>query len=284
MQPVSTSGDEGFRRAAEKLGSLHEGEHCVNEVVALGPKVIPLVRELLFKRDPSGLFHARVHAVDALVTLGAYDVLADFLRLDRAASDPVEKLGDEAVIGAAARGVAHSGQEWAFQLLLELARKFHYTGGIIAALGSFRRPESIPVLVSALAEDEARMPAEGALKAIGTPALPALIDAAILHLPSAADESESSFRHRRSALHLVCEIGLPKSLWPKVRHLMIDSDAQIALLACKLCIDCADEAERQEAGRHLQRLRNRVDWLEKTQIDRYLSECGIPNKIDGSRT
>ena len=52
----------------------------VAETIALGKEAIPPLRELLFKREPSGLFETRRRAVEALASLGAYKTLVDFLK------------------------------------------------------------------------------------------------------------------------------------------------------------------------------------------------------------
>lgn len=117
---------------------------------------------MLFERDPSDLFEVRCRAAYALAALGAHKVLLEFLRLPHDASDPVERLGDDAVINAAARAVAKWREEHIFRLLLALAKR-RILPGVIAALGSFSRPEAIPCLVDALAEDECRPAAEATL-------------------------------------------------------------------------------------------------------------------------
>jgi HEAT repeat protein len=272
MESKEPKWDDDVRMSVEKLKSLHDGDQGAIELTRIGGRAIPALRAILFQRDVSGLFQTRVRAIDALVALGAFDVLAEFLRLIRSISDPVEKLGEEVVISAAARGVARSHQEWSFQLLMDLGQRLPFAGGVIAALGSFRRREAVPILVAALAEDEARMSAEGALKSIGRPALNALIDAANSREPSAALESESSLRRRRSALYLLIEIGLPTKMWPRVRDLMNDSDTQVALLASRLCIDSAGKREQHFAVQRLENLRCKAGWLERVHIDQYLAD------------
>jgi len=263
MQPISrqTVSDaqravpqHAVERAVQSLRSLHDGDRGVIEAIELGPCMIPALRALLSERDPSGLFNARLRAIDALAALEAYDVLADFLTSGRESGDPVERLGDQVVVSAAARGIARSRREWAFQLLLDLSHR-HPWSGVIAALGSFRRKEAIPILTAALTEDETRMSAEAALKAMGPSARNALVEAANLREPTAANESESSLRRRRSALCLLIEMGLPSKLWPRLRHLMDESDIQVALLACKLCLDVAGREDRDAAIARLCQLR-----------------------------
>lgn len=164
-------------QAVDRMKSLHDGDRGFAEVVSLGVRSVPLLRELLFSREPSGLHHARCRATEALASLKAYEALEEFLRLEREIDDPVERLGEDTVISSAARAMARSHSQVAFNLLLDLAKR-RVLSGVIAGLGSFKRLEAIPCLVGALAEDEVRLTAEAALREIGTAARGLLLRAA----------------------------------------------------------------------------------------------------------
>ena len=163
-----------FRRAhvehaVGRLKSLHQGDAGFLEVVDLGPEAVPALRRLLFEREPSGLHQARARAAEALAALGGFDVLGDFLTSRQPVADPVESLGEDVVIGAAARGIAYLREEWVYRLLRDLAAG-HCVAGVLAGLGSFHREDSIEIFVRALGEDEAgnKVLANGVLKpAIG---------------------------------------------------------------------------------------------------------------------
>ncbi len=232
---------------------------------------MPLLRELLLTREPSGLHHARCRAAEALATLKAYEVLDEFLRLEREIDDPVERLGEETVISSAARAIARSHSERTFNLLLDMAKR-RVVSGVIAGLGSFKRLEAIPCLVEALAEDEVRLTAEAALREMGAPARTLLVRAAKSRSTTQTAESESSLRKRRSALALLIDIGKFRKDWPALRDLMVDSDAQISFLACSLALRAGDRTDKQHAISRLTTLRGSVHWLERLEIDRYLEE------------
>ena|ERR1700728_1695087 len=85
-------------RAIAKLKSLHECGVGIVEAVACGAAAVPALRELLFHKEPSGLFDARCRAIDALGALKAYDVLIEYLSAEHTVTDAVERLGDDAVI------------------------------------------------------------------------------------------------------------------------------------------------------------------------------------------
>lgn len=194
-------------QAINKLRSFHDGDLGVIDVIACGTRAIPALRALLFEREPSGLFQTRCRAVDALAALNARDVLLEFLSAPHEAIDPVERLGDDAVVNATARAIARYREEQVFQLLMTLARH-RPLPGVIAALGSFCRPESIPCLIDALAEDECRPAAEAALIRLGPSARLALMHDAAPPAPSPEGESTSRMRQRRSILGLLAKIGV----------------------------------------------------------------------------
>lgn len=264
--PVS----DRVERAIKKLKSLHEGDRGFIETLACGRRAIPALRALFFEREPSGLFQARCLAAKALAGLKAYDVLIEFLEAPRDAADPVERVGEDAVINAAARAVATLREPRIFDLLIRLAEA-RPLAGVIAALGAFSRIEAIPYLIEALAEDESRPEAEAALRNLGSSAHEALAVAACQPLPMPERESHSRLRQRRSALDLLIETGVQARTWPVLRNLMQDQDAKIAVLACKISLMCAPELEKREAIFRLIDLLPSADFLLELAIEHCLA-------------
>jgi hypothetical protein len=201
---MTTAAAHDLARAIERLKSLHDGDLGVVETVACGGRAIPTLRALLFEREPSGLFETRCRAVQALAALDARDVLIEYLAMSHEAADPVEQLGDDAVLNAAARTVAKYGDEQVFQLLRYLAGR-RLLPGVVGGLGEFMRPEAIPYLIDALAEDECRLIAEIALKKFGHRASQALTQVATA--TGSSPDSPSRARQRRSALDLLVSMG-----------------------------------------------------------------------------
>jgi hypothetical protein len=259
-------------RAITRIRSLHDGEWGLIDAVACGSRAVPALRALLFERDPSGIYEPRRLAVQALAALGAHDVLVEFLSEARDAPDAVERVGDDAVMNAAARALAGVHEERIFQVLMDVAERRRLPG-VIAALGALQRSEAIPHLVDALAEDDARPAAEAGLRAQGAAARSALVVTAARLSPSADNESISSLRRRRSALGLLSEIGIEPQTWPVIRPLMRDKDAKVAILACGICLGWADRAEAGEAVRRLIELLPNVDWMVVQGIENYLVAC-----------
>jgi HEAT repeat protein len=262
-------GNDAVQRAVDKLKSFQDGDIAVPEVVACGDRAIPSFRELLFDREPSGLYQVRTRAIDALAQLGAQDVLKEFLKTARDVTDPVERLGEDAVINAAARALAYSSDSRVFELLFRLGTR-PCLDGVIFALGTFRQAKAIPLFIEALSEDGSRLNAETALKKMGAATRPALIAAAIGDSSLHEHESESRLRQRRSALKLLAEMGVSRRIWQAVRHLMGDKDTRIAVLACEICLANGSPSEKSEVVLRLLRLYAGADWTLRDEIERYL--------------
>jgi hypothetical protein len=257
-------------QAISKLKSLSEAGSGIVEALACGRSAIPALRALLFEREPSGLFQTRCRAVDALAALNAHEVLVEYLATERATTDPVERLGDDAVINYAAWSVARTRDESVFALLLQLAQR-PSLNGVIGALGTFERAEAIPFLINALEEDGSRNVAEFMLRRIGSNARMALLGSAQRALPARGRESESSRRRRRSSLSLLAEAGLGVEALPLVRPMMWDDDAKIAVLACKLWILHAPVSEQAAAFDRLAALLPFLDWMIREEIETILT-------------
>lgn len=277
LPPIPRSPQHGILRsridlAIDRLKSLYGGEAALVEIINAGADAIPSLRDLLFTEEPSGLHQPRCRAAEALAALGAFDVLADFLRTPRQVADPVERLGEDTVISTAARAIARRREEWVYRLLVDLAAR-RPLSGILAGLGAFHCKDAIPLLVDALGEDDVRLTAEAVLRDFGKAARPALI-AAALGGGIGRSESESRLRKRRSALGLVLEIGVSRKEWARLRPLLDDNDLQVALLACRICFEVGDAKDRPCLSDRLASLRGRADWLPREQIDDLLTMIG----------
>jgi hypothetical protein len=246
--PIALPFDKDVQLAIDKLRSLHDGDLGVLAVVACGNRAVPALRALLFEREKSGLYQTRDRAIDALAALQAYEVLFEFLSKQREAIDPVERLGDEAVVNAAAMALSALREERVFQLLLRLAER-RPQPGVITALASFGRPEATPSFIRGLQEDTCRQAAERAFRQLGPAARGPLLEAATPRSSSEA-ESESDRRGRRAALKLLAQLGVPKKMWRAVGPLLDDADLRIRVLACKICLMSAPMRERTNTIRH----------------------------------
>jgi hypothetical protein len=113
---IQREGSARVQRAIDKLKSLHDGDRGVIEIAACGRRAIPALRALLFEREPSGLYRPRCQAVKALAALEAYDALIEYLNAPRETADPVERIGEDAVINAAARALTGLHEARIFEL------------------------------------------------------------------------------------------------------------------------------------------------------------------------
>ncbi len=258
-------------RAIAKMKSLHDGDKGVLEVIACGREIIPALRAVLFEPEPSGLYQTRCLAVEALAALGAHDVLIEFLETEHTITDAIKRVGEDAVINAAALALANVRDQHVFRLLLRLAKRPCLTG-VIGALGAHSNVDAIPALVAALEDDASRLTAETALKRQGPQARTALLRAVELKEPSAERESESSARRRRSALKLLAEIDESPATWQSLRQYVYDKDSKVAAIACETGLTRASDRERKQIVRHLIELLNDADWLLQVEIEHCLAE------------
>ncbi|MFZ1963100.1 MAG: hypothetical protein WAU78_06475 [Roseiarcus sp.] len=234
------------------------------QLAAFGRGAIPALRTLLFERDPSGIFEPRCGAVWALASLHAYDVLMEFLATSREIVDPVERVGEEAVVNAAARGLRDFDNEQVFEILFAIAKR-RLLPGVIETLGHYRRSETISFLIAGLADDDARPAAVAALLELGDRARPALLRAAALAVPSSHGESTSSRRCRRSALGLLRAMGVAQDDWPILQPLIDDLDSRMAMLACDIGLGlgmAGDEAVHRLVG-----MLSTADFLLSLQLE-----------------
>ena len=181
-QPLPTK-EERICVALNMLRGLSESDAAVLELMALGQASVEPLRQFVARRDPTGLFQPRCQAVAILAALGARDVLLDLLAHPRAAIDPVEQTGEEAVTSAIARSLSKWPDEEVFSALLDTGRR-KPLAGVVEALGNFRCHEAIPIYDAALAEDFSRPAAEDAFRKLGASVAVHLLWLAGVRLPS----------------------------------------------------------------------------------------------------
>lgn len=256
-------------RAIARLELFVDGDLGVVDVIACGKDAIPALKGILFARERSGLYQTRCRAVAALSGLGASDVLIDFLEIDRFITDPVERVGEDAVINAAARVLPNVRDPYVFGVLMRLSYHSRLTG-VIGALGTSGRVEAIPALVAALEDDASQPIAEASLRRLGWRTGGALLYAATIQLPTPERESPSSVRRRRSALGVLAEIGVTRQAWPMLRRLMDDNDVKITMLACEICFGRGSAVERFKATRCLIDLLAHNDLILRDEIEQLL--------------
>lgn len=264
--------DDKLARVARRLRSLHDGDLAVIESIGIGTDAIPVLREVLFERDRAGIFEPRVRAVRALGALNATNVLKDFVATWRPAVDPIERLGDEAVLSATARSLGATLDEQALSILCAVARE-HPIPGVIETLGRFKRPETIPILIDALADDCAATAAQDALRSNPDQAVPSLIEIALrVTVGPSGREMPSSVRRRRRALRLLLEMPVTGDARNRIARLAHDPDDEIAALACRIAIAADCEQPGRACAKRLVDLLQRAPWPLRKEIEDCLIE------------
>ena len=257
--------DTKISRYMEQLNSLKEGAQAVGKLITCGQSAIEPLRQFLLEGKPSAIFQPRQWAAEALAELQAKDVLLVYLKQKKDISDPDVQLGEEAVESTAARQLSKWPSEEAFQVLLEIAKE-HCLPGALEALGEFKRPESIPYLVMALADDVCRVTAEEALRKIGVPAKSELIRAVLTPWPGKDAESFSSLRRRGSAVGLLAEIGISADEWPKLHRLLNETDPAILVAVSRMVSKVGGAKDKVFAVRRLIEALKAADWYFKDEI------------------
>lgn len=258
--------------ALKRLVSLHDGDEAYPEVVAFGPSAIPELRNLLFRRDPSGLHQPRCRVVDTLAALGADEILVEFLAAPHDFADPVENAGCQAVMSAAARALRGIYSEAVFALLLSLAETRRLPGAI-EVLARFHRADALPCIVGSLGDDLARPSAEAAIGQFGERAWPHLLQALRTPVADQEAETESSRRRRRAAIDLLIASRGGKTVPPNLRRqLAQDDDSVISVKGCVLAMQYGDASESADAARRLLDLLPEVAWPLRQRIETCLLE------------
>jgi len=261
-------------RAIAQLLALRDADRAVIELIALGPRVIPPLREFLLQHRPSGIYQPARDAVFVLASLHADDALMEYLAqaVETDIADPADRTGEDAIVNAAARALRHRRDDACFALLMTFAGQ-RPLGGVIEALGEMGREAAIPRLIEGLASDFTRHVASAALTKFGARARPALLETALTPKPSAESESATSHATRQSAVGVLSEIGVTLQEWSRLRPLAEASDTRLAALTWRLALVTAQPLlDRETAIRGLIRLLKSSDWLLTMQIEGWLAQ------------
>jgi HEAT repeat protein len=261
--------EEEIQSLVDSLNSLHEGELGIDMLVACGEKAVEPLRRFLFEGRPSGIFVPRQRAVRALAELGAKQVLLTYLASEKPTEDPVAAHGEEAVKNTAARALGAWRTDDVYDALRGVLRE-RCLPGAIEVLGEFRRPEAVPELIAALADDFCRSTAEEALGKIGELGHAALVEAARTPDPSGVHERPSSRRRRRCVLRLLEQLHLSAGDWQQVAALVHDRDPEIRARAAAIALAVADQQDQKLAVRRLIEALPASDWLLQGEIQGWL--------------
>ncbi len=263
--------DGEIGKLIERLNSLKEGVRSAADLARCGQRAVEPLRRFLLDGKPSGIFQPRQRAVEALAELGARDVLIEYLTTERQISDPVDRYGEEAVEGTAARLLAEWRDDEVYRILLWLLRR-RALPGLIEALGGFRRSEVIPDFITALGDSIGRSFAEEALAKLGEAAQWALMVTARTPLPSADHETPTSLCRRRSALRLLAQLRVSAEEWHTLSPMADDRDPEISARVNRIALAAPDESGRKRAASRLIGMLPNAPWFLQIEIEGWLLE------------
>ncbi|HVB39170.1 MAG TPA: hypothetical protein VND92_11550 [Vicinamibacterales bacterium] len=257
-----------------RLLSLLDGEQAAADLVACGPPAVAPLRRFLLDGRPASLPQPRLWAVRALAGLQAWDVLVEYLRHPPEIPDAEVRFAEEVVENAAALALAAWGTEEAFRVLLEVAAE-RLRPGVIEGLARFGRVAATLYLVDALTDDFCRPVAEEGLRRLGPAAMTPLVTAVCTRRPSAADESPSNLRRRRSALRLLRDIGCGPECWARLRALLgdsMESDPQLLGGLAAVAFEIGSSADRTSALDRLLDVLPQAGWDVQDELEPVLAQ------------
>lgn len=264
---MNTSSEQ-IQDLIDRLNSLHDGDHAVDLLIMCGREAVEPLRRYLLEGKPSHLYQPRQRAINALAGLGAKDVLIEYLYAPKVIADPLTRFGEEAVVNTAARLLAVWQTDDVFEALLRIACT-QTLPGVIDALASFRRPETIPLFIEALKDDFSRTAAENALKMIGAAAKAPLMK--VLRSYCRADmESPSHLLQRRSAINILSNLALTAGDWPDVKILFSDPDPEISTTAARIALQIAGHEQKKNILKKIIRKIPFVNWDVTAEIENCL--------------
>jgi hypothetical protein len=238
----------------------------VEFLVGLGAPAIEPLGEFLLQGKPSKVFQPRLWAVKGLARLGARNLLIAYLFREKEISDPEERFGEEAVESAAARFLAVWSDDDTYQLLLQLSER-RLLNGLIDALAEFKTQETIPSFERALEDDFYRPAAENAFLKLGALAGDTLSRSAVTPHPNPSMETPGSLEQRRSAIQLLCSIGISATHWQILRGLIQESDAELVVEAATLGRRFASEEDRRLMAHRLIEFLSSTSWRLRKGIE-----------------
>jgi hypothetical protein len=257
-----------MERLIVELDSLLDGELAMTMLIACGQRAVSYIERFLLEGSPRTIAIPRCRAVHALGELGAYSVLISYFERYVPPRDAEVLFAEDAVRSAVARELLRWKSEEVFHVLLEAAREIP-TGGLVLALGEFRRRESVPLLFEALEDDLCREEAKNALRKVSEDAYQYAF-LSIRGLTNARLQGPSALRRRRAVLQLLGEFGVSPKQWPDVRVFLEDNDADVVIAAAGIGFSIGSDGDRSRIIRSLFRVSDRLNWVQEDQVEKFL--------------
>lgn len=253
------------------LDSILDGDLAVNMLVASGDRAVPYLEHFLLAGAPRTIALPRCRAVRALGELGAYSTLISYFREYEFPADAEVLFAEDAVRSAAARELLRWKSEEVLQVLMDAAKQ-RATGGLVVAIGDFRRPEAVPLLFHILEDDFCREEAKDGLRKVRDAAHQYAI-LLIRGLSETPFYGPLALHRRRATLQLLDEFGVACSEWRDLQPFLAESDADVVISAARIGSRAASSADRQRIVEALFRISEHVNWAQEGEIEALLDTC-----------
>jgi len=260
------------------IGSLMEGEQAVEMLIAHGKIAIPHLATFLLQGPPRTISLPRCRAVRALGELGAYSTLISYFKEYKRPQDSAVLFAEDAVRSAAARELARCDSAEVFQVLLDAGWQ-RATGGLVLALGTFHRPESVPLLFEILEDDLCREDAMNSLRKLPN-AVRQFGILSIRGLTGITLDGPSAVCRLRATLQLLAEVGVIRSDWPHLRQFLRVRDHGTVIAAAQIGFAAAPEAELPEIISALVEIARAPRFIYEEDVDQLLdAHSGIAHEV-----
>lgn len=250
------------------LDSLIDGDRAVSELVAYGEGAIPYLEHFLLSGSPRTIALPRCRVVRALGELGAYSILLAYFREYERPVDPQVLFAEDAVRSAVARELLNWKSDEVYKVLLEAARE-RATSGLVLALGEFRKPESVPLLVAALDDDLCREEAVEGLRKLPIVAR----EYAILSVRGKTETdlfALGASRGRRAILQLLVEFGITRDEWADLHGFLQEADSALVIATAHLGFQAGPASDYPEIVEALLRVSAHINWVQEDEMARLL--------------
>ncbi len=267
-KPPPETPEQEVERLIGELDSLQDGGMAADMLAACGMRAVPYLADFLLKGSPRVISLPRCRAVHILGDLGARPVLIAYFRQYTHPADPTVLFAEDAVRSAVAQELTRYPSSEVFRVLLDAAWQ-RVTGGLVLALGEYRRPESVPLLFHILEDDLCREDAMNCLRKMPD----AVRQFGILTIRGATGitlDGPSDTYRRRATFQLLSEVGVARDDWPDLRRYLSVDDPATVLAAAKigLCIAC--ESEQPQIIAILLKVAAKFNFVEEGEAEELL--------------
>jgi hypothetical protein len=254
----------------ESLDSIIDGDRTAEALIVIGQRSVPFLERYLLYGQPRSLPLPRCRAVRALGELGAWSVLIAYFRQYQRPEDATTLFAEDSVRSAAARELMRWKSDDVYRTLLDASRQ-RMTNGLILALGEFLRPESVPLLFTAMEDDLCREEAKAALRKV-----PDIAQQYALLSVRGTVRSElyelSGLSRRRATLRLLDEFGVAAEEWRDLRDFLQDADTDVVIATAQIGFRVAPTQDYRDIAKALFRVSSHLNWAQEDDMCRLLND------------